>query len=149
MRPLLARLLTFFALTILIAVPQAATAALTITNNTSLGTFSTGPVQIALQANGGVGNLTWSISAGSLPAGLNLTGGTLTGTPTVTGTFNFQLRITDGTDIIDRGVNLKVAGPHMTNAGVMPNGTQNASYSPVTLSATGGSGGGYTFQLTQ
>jgi hypothetical protein len=40
--------------------------------------------------------ITWSLSAGTLPTGLSLSGvGVLSGTPTATGTFNFTIRATD------------------------------------------------------
>ena len=50
-----------------------------------------------LAASGGTPPYTWSISSGSLPAGLSLntsTGG-ISGTPTTTGTFNFTVQVTD------------------------------------------------------
>jgi hypothetical protein len=55
--------------------------------------YSTG-----LAASGGYPPYTWSLAPGSLPlpVGLNLaTNGTLTGTPTTNGTFNFTIRATD------------------------------------------------------
>jgi len=46
--------------------------------------------------NGGT-SPTWAISSGSLPAGLNLSSsGLLSGTPTATGNFTFQIKATDG-----------------------------------------------------
>jgi Putative Ig domain len=49
-----------------------------------------------LTANGGVGPFTWSVSSGSLPAGLSLSSsGVLTGTPTIGGAVNFTLQVTD------------------------------------------------------
>jgi hypothetical protein len=51
-----------------------------------------------VQATGGTGALTWSISAGSLPTGLNpinSSTGQITGTPSAAGTFNFTVRATD------------------------------------------------------
>ncbi|HEX5735108.1 MAG TPA: DUF4214 domain-containing protein [Blastocatellia bacterium] len=51
-----------------------------------------------LLATGGTAPYTWSLvsGSGSLPPGLNLsTNGTITGTPTTTGTFNFTVRVTD------------------------------------------------------
>jgi uncharacterized repeat protein (TIGR01451 family) len=46
---------------------------------------------------GGVGAITWSVSAGALPGGLSLnpTTGALTGTPTTAGTATFTVRATD------------------------------------------------------
>ena len=50
----------------------------------------------ALQASGGDGLLTWTVSGGSLPAGLSLFGsGYISGTPSVSGTFTFTARVTD------------------------------------------------------
>jgi hypothetical protein len=50
-----------------------------------------------LAATGGSGSYSWSISSGSLPAGLQLTSGTgaIGGTPTTTGTFSFVAQVTD------------------------------------------------------
>ena len=49
-----------------------------------------------LQATGGVPPYTWSIASGSLGTGLNLSaGGTISGTPTATGTSVFVVRVTD------------------------------------------------------
>ena len=49
-----------------------------------------------LQATGGIGLLTWTISGGSLPAMLSLSpGGVISGTPTNAGTANFTVRVTD------------------------------------------------------
>ena len=49
-----------------------------------------------LQATGGIGILTWTISGGSLPAMLNLSpAGVISGTPTNTGTANFTVKVTD------------------------------------------------------
>ncbi len=49
----------------------------------------------SLQAQGGTAPYRWSIAAGNLPAGLQLTGAALNGTPTLQGTYAFTLQITD------------------------------------------------------
>ncbi|HQR33655.1 MAG TPA: putative Ig domain-containing protein, partial [Blastocatellia bacterium] len=49
----------------------------------------------ALSATGGTPNYTFTVSAGTLPNGLNIVGTNLTGTPTTTGVFNFTLKATD------------------------------------------------------
>lgn len=55
------------------------------------------PLQV-LSASGGYAPYTFAIAASSLPAGLALSpGGTISGTPTVTGTFPFTLTATDST----------------------------------------------------
>ncbi len=50
-----------------------------------------------MTANGGTPGYTWSITAGTLPAGLTLaaTTGIISGTPTATGTSNFTATVTD------------------------------------------------------
>ena len=50
----------------------------------------------ALQAIGGTGTLAWSLFGGSLPANFALSpAGTISGTPTNTGTSNFTVKVTD------------------------------------------------------
>ncbi len=57
------------------------------------------PYSAKLAATGGDGDFTWSVSSGALPPGLTLApGGTLAGTPTGAGTFNFAVRVQDGED---------------------------------------------------
>jgi hypothetical protein len=50
-----------------------------------------------LTATGGTPPYTWSITTGNLPAGLSLAGtsGAISGTPTIVGSFTFNLRVTD------------------------------------------------------
>ncbi|MGH9803316.1 MAG: putative Ig domain-containing protein, partial [Blastocatellia bacterium] len=48
-----------------------------------------------LSATGGTPSYTFTVSAGSLPNGLNIVGTNLTGNPTTTGVFNFTLKATD------------------------------------------------------
>ena len=51
----------------------------------------------SLSASGGTPSYTWSIPVGSLPSGLSLNSGTggISGTPTVVGTSNFTVQVTD------------------------------------------------------
>ncbi len=50
-----------------------------------------------LAASGGAGSYTWSLSSGSLPAGLSLSAasGVISGTPTATGTASFTVGVSD------------------------------------------------------
>lgn len=50
---------------------------------------------VTFAATGGVPSYTFSLASGSLPPGLNLTGGVLSGTPTTSGTSNFVIQVTD------------------------------------------------------
>lgn len=54
-----------------------------------------------LQASGGVTPYTWSVTVGTLPAGLSLNAstGAITGTPTATGTSNFTVQVADSETI--------------------------------------------------
>ena len=69
---------------------------LIITNTLSSGMVGTAYNDI-LGATGGTGDKTWSISAGTLPAGLSLDAatGAITGAPTVAGASTFTLRVRD------------------------------------------------------
>jgi hypothetical protein len=53
----------------------------------------------ALSATGGTAPYTYAITAGALPAGLSLANGTIAGTPTVNGTFNFTVTATDASTV--------------------------------------------------
>jgi hypothetical protein len=72
--------------------------ALTITNSPTLpsGTVNIGYSQ-SLNSTGGILPHTWSVIAGTLPSGLQLTPqGVLNGTPLTAGTFNFTVQVRDG-----------------------------------------------------
>ncbi|MFZ5635352.1 MAG: putative Ig domain-containing protein [Pseudomonadota bacterium] len=59
------------------------------------GVFSV-PYNHVLTAIGGTAPYTFAITAGALPAGVTMsTGGTISGSPTVSGAFNFTVRATD------------------------------------------------------
>jgi Putative Ig domain len=75
---------------------SAAAAPLQMTT-TSLPAAQVGSAYSAtLTATGGVPPYTWSLASGSLPAGLALSGsGTISGTPSATGTSSFEVTLTD------------------------------------------------------
>jgi hypothetical protein len=99
---------------------------------------------LTLSATGGAGGNAWSISSGTLPAGLTLTtAGLLSGTPSVHGNFSFTIRVADSAGSIQaKPVTLAIAPVTLaiSTGSPAPNGTQNSSYS-LTFAATGGSGG--------
>ena len=57
------------------------------------------PLQI-MSATGGIPPFAFSITSGSLPAGLTLSSSQISGTPTTTGTFGFTLTVTDSTKAV-------------------------------------------------
>ena len=97
-------------------------AALTITTATlPNGTVGTAYSQTLAAANGS-GTLTWSISTGALPGGITLSSaGTLSGTPTAPGTFNFTVGVTGGGQTATQSFTITVGvptGPSVTITGL-------------------------------
>jgi hypothetical protein len=125
---------------------------LAITSSTlAAGTNGTAYSQ-ALQASGGTPGYTWSVSAGSLPAGLTLASatGTISGTPTTSGTSNFTATVTDrGNPAQTKSAaqTIVVAPSALAiTASTLSSGTGGVAYSQ-TLQASGGSLG-YTWSIT-
>ena len=99
----------------------------------------------AITASGGTAPYGFAVTAGALPAGLALApGGTLSGTPTAGGTFNFTVTATDSSPFPgpftgSRAYTLTVAAPTIAlPATALPNGTLGAAYSSAVTPASGG-----------
>lgn len=93
-----------------------------------------------LTASGGAAPYTLAVTAGALPAGLSLaTGGALSGTPTVSGTFNFTVTATDAHGQTgNRAYSLVVAVPTISlTPASLPSATAGVAYSQV-LTISGG-----------
>ncbi|WP_180977433.1 putative Ig domain-containing protein [Janthinobacterium sp. ROICE36] len=106
----------------------------------------------ALSATGGAAPYTYAVTAGSLPAGMSLSSaGSLSGTPTAGGAFNFTVRATDSLAASGtRAYSLSVNAPTVTiTPTTMPAMTAGVAYSqsvtaangtaPTTYAITGGS----------
>lgn len=95
------------------------------------------PYQYQLTVTGGTGPFAWAVSAGSLPAGLTLdpVTGLLSGTPTVSGTFPFTVRVTDSFgQSATRGVELVISplgGLSISVPAISPLGTASAGTTGV------------------
>lgn len=109
------------------------------------GSAGTGYAQ-SFTAGGGTSPYTYARTSGTLPTGLTLSGGALSGTPTVTGTFNFDITATDSSSVGSGGPYTRVQSYSITVAqgsqtisfGALPDASLSAS--PLTLSATASSG---------
>jgi CSLREA domain-containing protein len=111
------------------------------------GTAGTAYNQTVTAAPAG-GNYTFAVTSGALPGGLTLQpNGTLSGTPTAPGTFNFRVSATGfGSCTGFRDYSIVIACPTFT-LGTLPNGTAGTLYSQ-TLSASPGGGAPNTFAVT-
>ncbi|HEY4994425.1 MAG TPA: putative Ig domain-containing protein, partial [Nakamurella sp.] len=92
-----------------------------------------------LTVSGGTGPYAWSVSSGSLPAGISLSpSGVLSGTPTATGTFSFTVKVTDANaQIATQATSITISAGVSTTFAAPPAAVKGAPYS-VTLTATGG-----------
>jgi hypothetical protein len=111
----------------------------TITTTTLPGGTVGLPYSEVLQATGGTGTLVWSLSAGSLPANLTLSSdGTISGTPTNTGTSSFTVKVTDALAQSDtQALSIAVSAALTITTTSLPNATVGHSYS-ATLQRSGG-----------
>lgn len=142
--------------------PYTGTRSYALTVNTP--TIAVGPVTVpgatagvaysqSITASGGTTPYSYAVTAGALPAGLTLaTNGTLSGTPTAGGTFNFTVTATDGSTGTgpysgSRAYTLTVAAATITVAPTsLPNWSAGTPYNQ-TVTASGGNGT-YSFAVT-
>ena len=104
-----------------------------------------------LTATGGTGtgyNWSWAPASGSsIPAGLllNSVTGAVSGTPTGSGSFSVVVTVTDSvSNSTSQTISITIEAALAIGPSTLPSGTVNSLYSQ-TLTATGGSGTGYTW----
>lgn len=102
----------------------------------------------SLAATGGAGGFTWSVTAGSLPSGLTLaSSGTISGTPTATGTFNFTAQVKDSVGTTaSQAYTVSIASPLTITTTSIPDATVGVAYT-FTLQASGGTAP-YTWSIS-
>ncbi len=93
-----------------------------------------------IQTSGGTAPLTWSYT-GTLPAGMSFAGGTLSGTPSASGSFPITVTVTDAKGATaSQPLTLTVnAAPAITTTSPLPSATKNMNYNDA-LAASGGTG---------
>jgi hypothetical protein len=81
-----------------VSIAIAAAGQIEITTTSLPGGVTGTAYSTTLQATGGTTPDSWSVTSGTLPSGLALSSaGTISGTPTATGTFSFTVKVTDST----------------------------------------------------
>ena len=139
------------ALSITINLPPAPVISPTTLPNGNVGS----PYSQTLSVNGGLGPYTWSVSVGTLPAGLAFTASNTTakisGTPTTAqSNVAFTIQVTDSSVPPQAGtqsytVTINPPAPLSITTAALPNGAFNTAYN-TTISAGGGVAP-YTFSL--
>jgi len=129
----------------------AAPATLTVTSTSLAAAQSGSSYNATLSASGGTPNYSWSVTSGSLPAGLSLSSaGVISGTPTASGTASFTVTVSDsGSPVQTASANESIAVsavPLAVTTSSLSSGSTGSSYS-ATLSATGGTPS-YTWSVT-
>lgn len=105
----------------------------------------------AIAATGGAGTLTYTIASGAFPNGISMSSsGALTGTPTKVGTFSVTVQASDAFgDSATQAYSMKVVYPALSVTAITPpTGYVGSGYTQTTLAATGGSGTGYTWAVS-
>ena len=128
--------------------------AITINSAVSASCVSINAVQgvaitpVTMTGSGGAGG-PYTFTATGLPPGLSISSnGTISGTPTHSGTFPYTVTVTDSAG--NKGtVNCSVTvAPPVSASCVSINAVQGVAITPVTMTGSGGAGGPYTFTAT-
>ena len=135
---------------------QSATQATSISISAGVSTTFAAPPAAAvnaaysdtLTATGGTTPYTWSVNAGTLPAGITLSAaGVLSGTPTVTGSYPFTVNVIDANKgIATASITLVVTAALTLTFPAPPSGTTGVAYTD-TFTAAGGTTP-YTFSVS-
>ncbi|HZI67662.1 MAG TPA: choice-of-anchor L domain-containing protein [Thermoanaerobaculia bacterium] len=107
------------------------------------------PYRRTISGNGGTGPYSVSLTSGSLPPGLSLDGGSLSGTPTTAGTFTFRITVRDASDCTASRTYVLTIGcpPVALSPAVLAGASQGVAYNQ-TFTVLGGVPRPYTFTVT-
>ncbi|HEX4434981.1 MAG TPA: putative Ig domain-containing protein, partial [Acidimicrobiales bacterium] len=114
-----------------------------VTPDTLPGGIKSTAYSQTLSASGGTSPYAFTKSTGTLPTGLTLTNGVISGTPTTVGTFTFTITGTDsstgtgpyaGTQAYTVTISLALS------PATLPAGKKNTTYTSTTITASGGTG---------
>ena len=112
-----------------------------VTDSLPVGTEEIPYPDTKLEATDGITPYLWSITTGSLPDGLTLgQDGTISGTPTKDGTYNFTVQVKDREERVatkSLSITINPNKPRITTE-FLTYGTVSQPYPSTTLSATGG-----------
>ncbi|MCE9637234.1 MAG: putative Ig domain-containing protein [Planctomycetes bacterium] len=94
----------------------------------------------SIGVTGGAAPLTWSVTAGALPAGITLSStGLLSGTPTASGTASFTVQVRDASNVTaSQALSLSIAAAVTAPTGSLPDWTIGRNFGSRTLDTTGG-----------
>ena len=142
------------ALTLVVDLSPCAAASLTISPSTVPNATINQNYNQLLTASGGTAPYTFTLNTGALPPGVSLASdGTLSGSPSQTGSFDFVIAVSDALAACgSRGYTLIVDLPSCAGGGLvispasLPNATIGANYNQA-LTASGGTGP-YSFFVT-
>ncbi|HEY6344829.1 MAG TPA: putative Ig domain-containing protein [Bryobacteraceae bacterium] len=105
----------------------------------------------ALAATGGIPPYTWSITSGSLPAGLSLNSGVISGTPSAAGASTITLLVTDSQNLTaSAGITITVSSQVPSVAVTVGTGTAfgPAQQQPINISLSNAYSSAITITLT-
>jgi hypothetical protein len=119
-----------------------APAPLAVTTSSLPEGFNGTAYSTSLAASGGITPYTWTQTAGTLPTGLSLSSGTISGTPTQTilnASQTFQVEDSASSTASSSGLEITIAATALSiTTTTCPSATQYQSYSGCTIAATGG-----------
>ena len=118
---------------------NAATSTLQITTTQLPGTTLSAAYSATLAASGGTTPYTWSLASGSLPTGLSLSStGTISGTPSVLGSFPFTVEVKDAAaNTASSSLSINVLNPLLSVSVTSPaNGATVSGSVPVSGTAS-------------